>query len=119
MNRKSAGALLAGVLVFVAMVAVGAMYSPSGSDASPSITSCGSSPSVAGTDNMGVITAGTGLLTACTLNFSATLPYTPVCVVSTNAVTSIIGVTTISTSAMTIGLSVSLPGGKIYYHCVI
>jgi hypothetical protein len=27
-------------------------------------------------------------------------------------------VTSISTSAMTIGLSVSLPGGKIYYHCV-
>lgn len=101
------------------MMATPAMYAPSGSDGTPNVTGCGSSPSVVGTDHMGVITTGGGLLTACQLNFSATLPYSPICVVSTSATTTIIGISSVSITALNIALSVSLPGGKIYYHCVV
>ena len=94
-------------------------YEPVGSDGTPTVASCGSSPSVAGTDMAGVITTGGGVVTACTLNFSATLSGAPACMVTTNATTLTIGITSISSSALVVGLSLTLTSGKIYYMCAI
>jgi hypothetical protein len=46
----------------------------------PAVSSCGTSPSaVTGSDKAGHLTAGSGALTACVMNFSTTLTTTPEC----------------------------------------
>lgn len=97
-----------------------ALYMPVGSDGTPGTpTSCGTSPSVTGTDMAGTITLGSGVVTACTLPFSATLSAAPKCVVTSNSLTVSASITSISTSALVIGLSATLPGGLITYFCPI
>ena len=59
----------------------------------PSLAGCGTSPSVTGTDTGGVITEGTGTLTACHLDFKTAFNATPFCVASTTNATTPIGVT--------------------------
>lgn len=96
-----------------------ANYSASTSDGTPTVATCGTSPSVAGTDGAGVITTGSGTVTACTLNFSATLGAAPSCILATSATTITPAITSVSTSALVIGLSLTLTSGKIYYHCAM
>jgi hydrogenase/urease accessory protein HupE len=86
--------------------------------AAASVASCGVSPSISGNDSVGVVTIGTGIVTACTVNFASTWSSTPVCSVVTDSVALSFGLTSMSASSFTVGLSGSLPGGKIYYKCV-
>lgn len=83
----------------------------------PTATSCGTDPSVVGTNLAGTITVGSGVTTACTLNFSAGYSADPSCVmtINTSAVTG--GITSISSSSATFSFSATVGGGKIYYHC--
>jgi len=83
------------------------------------VTTCGATPngSVAGNNSRGVVTVGGGAVTACTLNFSGTLPAAPVCVVTGSAAATPVGVTSISTSALV--LNGTLTGQTVYYHCDI
>lgn len=46
----------------------------------PSISSCGSSPSVTGTDNSMKLNMGSGTLTSCVINFATTWLNAPSCV---------------------------------------
>lgn len=94
-----------------------AVYSTVSSDGTPTIATCGTSPSVAGTDGSGVITTGSGTVTACTLNFSTTLPVAPACNLTLSSTTITPAITSISTTALVIGLSLTLTSGKIYYQC--
>lgn len=80
-------------------------------------TSCGTTPVNTGNDIVGTITIGSGVVTSCTLNFSKTFTNIPVCTVSDDSSSVGAGVTSISTSSMTIGLSATLGGGHIYYNC--
>jgi hypothetical protein len=112
--------LLLTVLLLLPLLGNAAIYSPSGSDGTPTVNTCGTASfSVTGTDQAGVITLGTVAVTACTLAFSTTLPAAPACVVSSNSSTSFAFITSTSTSIMVLGLSVSLPGGKVNYFCPI
>lgn len=86
------------------------------SGAAPNVTSCGSGAVVAGTDHAGIITVGSGVITACTLNFSATLAVTPACVATTSLATVVVALTP-SASSVAAALSLTLGGGKIYYLC--
>jgi hypothetical protein len=79
---------------------------------------CGSGPSVAGSDFIGTISVGTGVVTSCVMPFSRTLSAAPTCVISTNSASVAGGVTTATTS-LTIALSATLGGGKIFYMCAI
>lgn len=86
---------------------------------SPSISSCGTTPSgsVVGDDNQGIITIGGGSVTACTLAFANSWGATPVCVISDNS-TAITGdISSISATGFTSSFSLSLGGGKVYYRC--
>lgn len=87
-----------------------------GIGSAPSVSACGTSPSVSGTDNWGVITVGTGVVTSCLLSFSQTYGAAPVCIMTPSAATVAVGLS-ISTSAATIALSATLAGGKIFYWC--
>jgi hypothetical protein len=82
----------------------------------PSVSSCGTSPSVVGNDATGLITVGSGVVTACTLTFSRTYTTAPVCVAVASLATVTLGATT-STTAITFGMSLTLGGGTIRYLC--
>lgn len=81
----------------------------------PILSSCGTSPSVAGDDTAGTITTGTGSPTACTVTFAAAYPTAPVCTPTTNLTTSVPAVTAISATAFTVSLSATAT--RIYYQC--
>ena len=84
----------------------------------PTVSNCGTSPSVNGTDQAGIINVGTGIgtITSCTLTFSIAFTTIPSCVATGNSATINVGLTTTTTN-MIISTGSSLVGGKIYYHC--
>lgn len=85
----------------------------------PTISSCGSGPngSVVGDDNTGTITAGGGVVTACTLTFFRPWGTSPVCTISTNSTAITSDISTLNSTTMVTGFSASLGGGVIYYRC--
>jgi hypothetical protein len=112
------------VLLFVAcfvgstfFLARAQTYSTSGSSGTPTLASCGLAPVVNGTDTLGSITLGTGLVTSCTLQFSAALSSAPICVITTNSLMVQAAITSLDNTQFTVGLSGSLPGGSLYYFC--
>ena len=88
------------------------------SGTAPSMGTCGSSPSVIGTDMQGAITVGGGVVTSCTLNFANAWANAPVCVESDNSVSVTADVQSITQTAITFGFSATLSGGgTVWYHC--
>lgn len=86
----------------------------------PTVASCGTSPSVASgsNDNSGTINVGTGIsVTACTLTFATAFTNPPSCQFSASTSGLGVGLTAVSTSAVTAGVTLSLGGGKMYYQC--
>lgn len=84
----------------------------------PVASTCGSSPNVTGTDEWGTVGVGGGVVTACTLTWQ--IPYETnnyQCNVSDNSATISAGVTSQTSSTITIGTSATLGGGKIFYFC--
>ena len=87
----------------------------------PAPSSCGNSPSVSGTDVAGVITVGTGVVTACTLTWAtAYLTNSARCVA--NAVVGGVPVA-VGTSSATLTTNVfataaTVAGGSITYMCI-
>lgn len=88
---------------------------------SPVISSCGSGPngSVIGDDTQGVITVGGTAPTACTLTFQTVhTGCTMVCNVTDNSLTITADITSLTTSALTLGFGVGgLAGGNVWYRC--
>jgi hypothetical protein len=83
--------------------------------AGTTVTSCGTNPSLVGSDIVGKITTGTGSPTACTLTFSKPYTNVPVCLCGTNAAVGC-DATTISATGVTFTLSVTET--KINYICM-
>jgi hypothetical protein len=86
----------------------------------PSVSSCGGgTPSVIGNDHLGVITVGTGVTTACTLNFATSygVGCNVVCTESDNATTATGDVSAISPTAVTFSFSSTVGSGLLYYNC--
>lgn len=84
----------------------------------PNMGTCGSSPSVIGTDSMGTITVGSGVVTSCTMNFQ--IPYESSnlqCVESDNSTAVTGDISSITTSSVTFSFSATLGGGKLSYMC--
>ena len=82
---------------------------------SVSVTSCGTgSPTVTGSDNGGVITAGT-VATTCTLNFASNWNYNPSCVVTSRTASVAVGYS-ITTSTLII-TNATLNNDVVDYRC--
>jgi len=96
------------------------LHPDGGPDFRPGATpSCGTGcASVAGNDRVGDITVSSGVVTSVTVNFSATLGATPICLADANNSAISVGVTSVSTSAVTFGASATLGSGHIYFHCL-
>lgn len=80
------------------------------------ITSCGTSPSVAGDDNAGAITVGSGTVTACTMTFGNASYRNRRCTFSAGSNVTVYP-SSVSSSAITVTTSASIGSGKIYYNC--
>jgi hypothetical protein len=87
--------------------------------AAATVTSCGTAPSLTGSDNAGTITVGSGVsVTGCTLTFGTAYTNAPSCVISDNSVAINGDISSVNNSSVTFGFSASLGGGKVYYICM-
>ena len=73
-----------------------------GSATAPALTSCGTSPSISGTDLSGTVTMGTGTPTGCVITFNSAKTAAPHCVVTWRATPLASQSYTISTTALTL-----------------
>ena len=84
----------------------------------PTVSSCGTTPSIRGTDMAGIITMGTGGTTACTITYASQWvnpPVSTVTIASTSAAYAYITANTSSTTTFT--LSGTMQGGtQLHYH---
>ncbi len=79
----------------------------------PTLTSCGGSPSIIGTDMAGLVTAGS-LTTACTINFSNAWTNPPICVGVGDSVAVALAISTTRTTATVNGVNA---GASFFYQC--
>lgn len=79
----------------------------------PSVSSCGSGPSISGNDNVAIVTPG-GAATSCTITFANTWGSAPVCTFDTTHATAALYVTALSTTAVTVG---AVAGSVFYMQC--
>ncbi|MGP0086074.1 MAG: hypothetical protein ACLP0B_21000 [Steroidobacteraceae bacterium] len=119
-NNAAGSTTVLGVNTINSIVTVGGGFYTSGT--TPTIGSCGTSPTISGTDVSGKITVGSGTVTSCVISFHATLPNAPHGVVLTAAnSTAAPGITTgayisaLSTSNWTL-TGLTLAGASYYYH---
>jgi len=90
-------------------------WSSTGAD--PTLSSCGTTPSVTGSDSAGKITIGTGTVTSCTVTFSgAYATNAPACTVSGDN-TAVTYIATTSTTVLTITSSADMATDVVSYQC--
>lgn len=83
------------------------------------VSSCGTSPSVAGNNIAGQITVGGGVVTSCTLTFAnGGFLAPPICVATDNSTTVSVSNGAISNTAAVFNTSATLGGGLINYICM-
>lgn len=82
----------------------------------PSVSSCGTTPSITGSDIAGKVTFGTGTVTSCTVTFASAWASAPPCVI-TGDDSAVRYAATTSTTALTITTSASAPSDVVMYHC--
>jgi len=88
-----------------------------GAAAAPALSSCGTSPSIVGTDTAGEVTMGTGSPAACTITFNVAYVSAPYCVVTWQANPLATQNYSVSTTAITIGQTAT-SSNKLNYHCI-
>jgi len=82
----------------------------------PSLSSCGTSPSVTGNDMTGRVTIGTGTPTSCTVTFSTAYDDAPSCNVTGDAATTNYAAS-MSTTVLTITSNFDMSGDVVVYNC--
>ncbi len=85
--------------------------------ADPVITSCGTTPSVSGSDRAGNVTIGTEVTTSCTVTFAEPYASTPSCTV-TGDNTAVTYARTISATVLTIISSADMASDVVSYNCM-
>lgn len=113
------GLLLVNILIGLALAQIANVDgTPYNSIGVPSLSSCGTSPSLAAgsTNSSGTINVGSGVTLGCTLTFSITYSTPPSCIVGTSLSTVVPG-WTVTANALTITMSLTLGNGKLYYFC--
>lgn len=83
----------------------------------PAVSTCGTGPTLGGSDRAGTIFVGTGTVTACTVTFANAYAATPSCVATVQGALAYAYVSSLSTTALTITTSASVGAQKIVYQC--
>ncbi len=86
----------------------------------PTVSSCGTSPSISGNDTAGTVTVGSGVVTACTITFSKTRANTPrvVGIVTGGGLNITGGYSAKSTTAVTFSFAATVGSGTFDYFIV-
>lgn len=89
------------------------------SSPSPTLTSCGSSPSLSpnSTDYQGVVTVGTGIVGTCTVTFGASHTSPALGCMTQTSGSSVASLPTVSTTGITQTFLLSLASGQFSYLC--
>jgi hypothetical protein len=82
----------------------------------PALTSCGTSPSIAGSDFAGTVTMGTGSPTGCVITFNTAYSAAPHCVVTSESQLTSFAYSTSATAITTVQTGTS--SNKVDYVCV-
>ena len=80
----------------------------------PTLSACGTSPSMVGTDERGYINVGTGVVASCTMTFAAAYKNKPTCVVTNEVAMATFGATTITTLIVS---GTAIDADVIHYRC--
>lgn len=88
-----------------------------GSGTAPTLSACGTTPSIAGSDIGGKVTIGSGVTTSCTVTFSAAWANAPACTIAGDNTAVTYAATTVTT-ALTITSSADMASDVISYICV-
>lgn len=88
------------------------------SGSSPVLSACGTSPTIRGNNFGGIITAGTGLVSSCTLTFVPAFATAPSCVASNVSTKDSLGAATTTTTVIISTLGVDLTSDIVNYICV-
>lgn len=90
------------------------------SGSAPTVSACGTSPTISGNDSSGAVTIGTGgIVSACTLSFSATKSSTPHCFTNDRTEIVAVSVSAVSTTAFTISKTTPFAASSVIdYFCV-
>jgi len=83
----------------------------------PALTSCGTTPSITGSDTAGKVTIGTGVTTSCTATFNVAYDAAPACTIAGDN-TAVTYAATTSTTVLTITSSADMASDVISYICV-
>lgn len=91
-----------------------------GSTGVPSLGSCGSSPALSpdASDWGGSVTVGTGIFTACTVNWSVTMNKNPICVTELDGII-VAKKTSVTPTGMTVTGLTGLAGATVSWHCAL
>lgn len=88
------------------------------SSTTPTLTSCGTTPSMVGDDTHGEITIGSVSATGCTITFANAWTVAPICTISNQAMSITSALTyTITNIAITLSQATGFTGDKIDYIC--
>jgi hypothetical protein len=116
----SAGGILLGGAAPVLMSPTGNVAFPSqviGNGTAPALTSCGTSPTIVGSDLAGTVTMGTGAPTGCVITFARPYISAPACVVTWQAAPLLSQSYTISNTAVTL-VQTATSSDKVNYSCI-
>ena len=83
----------------------------------PTLSSCGGTPSIVGTDTAGRVSTGTGVVTSCTVTFAQNYKSPPVCtVLDATVAVGLVGAT--NSSTLTLSAAVTFDSDVIHYICI-
>lgn len=86
---------------------------------SPGVSSCGTSPSISGTDTAGAVTVGTGgVATSCTLTFGQAWSSTPHCIVNYQGAITVVSAVPTTTTVVFSSTAPFVAGSLVDYICV-
>lgn len=89
----------------------------SSTGAAPAVTSCGTSPTIAGSDLAGEVTTGTATPTACTITFNVAYSAQPYCLVTDRSTLANLTSYTVTTAAIVL-TTTAASSQKVVYQCI-
>jgi hypothetical protein len=89
----------------------------SGQTTAPALTTCGTSPSISGTDTAGAVTMGSGSPTGCVITFNVAYKTAPYCIVQWQATPLASQYYSVSTTAITL-TQTGTSSNVVNYLCV-
>ena len=81
------------------------------------VQSCGTSPTIAGSDSAGIVVVGSGTVTSCTIPFATAFANPPICTANDNSDFLVLK-SSASTTALTLSAQSSFNGDTLSYICI-